>query len=30
MAAMEEVNPGSKEGKDVIAVLDTLDQSCPK
>jgi len=30
MAAMEEVNPDSKDGKDVIAVLDTLDQSCPK
>src|SRR5215831_11495784 len=30
MAAMEEVNPESKEGKEIIAVLDTLDESCPK
>jgi hypothetical protein len=29
MAAMDEVNPDSKEGKDLIAVLDTLDASCP-
>jgi hypothetical protein len=30
MAAMEEVNPDSKEGKELVAVLDALDESCPK
>ncbi|MBV8752257.1 MAG: hypothetical protein JO328_05285 [Hyphomicrobiales bacterium] len=29
MASMEDVDPESKEGKDLIAVLDTLDASCP-
>ncbi len=29
MEGMEEVDPDSKEGKDLIAVLDTLDESCP-
>ena len=29
-AAMENVNPESKEGKDLIALFDSLDQSCPK
>ena len=30
MAAMEEVNPDSKDGKDLIAILDALEASCPK
>jgi uncharacterized coiled-coil DUF342 family protein len=29
-AAMEDVDPESKEGKDLIAIFDALDQSCPK
>jgi hypothetical protein len=29
MDGMEEVDPESKEGKDLIAILDTLDESCP-
>jgi hypothetical protein len=28
-AAMENVDPESKDGKDLIAVLDTLDEACP-
>jgi hypothetical protein len=30
MAGMEDVDPESKDGKDLIAILDTLDESCPK
>ena len=30
MAAMEEVDPESKDGKDLIAIFDALDESCPK
>jgi hypothetical protein len=30
MASMEEVDPDSKEGKELIAVFDSLDQACPK
>ena len=29
MASMEDVDPDSKDGKDLIAVLDTLDSQCP-
>ena len=29
-AAMEEVDPESKDGKDLIALFDSLDASCPK
>jgi hypothetical protein len=29
MQSMEDVDPESKEGKDLIAILDTLDASCP-
>jgi len=28
-ASMENVDPESKDGKDLIAVLDTLDEACP-
>jgi hypothetical protein len=27
---MEEVDPDSKEGKELIALFDSLDASCPK
>ena len=30
MAVMENVDPESKDGKDLIAILDTLDEACPK
>jgi hypothetical protein len=30
MAAMEEVNPESNDGKELIAILDSIDESCPK
>jgi len=30
MAGMENVNPESKDGKELIAILDSLDESCPK
>ena len=30
MASMEDVDPDSKEGKDIVAVFDSLDASCPK
>jgi hypothetical protein len=30
MAGMDDVNPDSKEGKDLVAVLDSLDAMCPK
>jgi hypothetical protein len=30
MAGMEEVDPESKDGKDLIAIFDSLDASCPK
>jgi hypothetical protein len=30
MASMEEIDPESKDGKDIIAVFDSLDASCPK
>jgi hypothetical protein len=30
MTGMEDVDPDSKDGKDLIAILDTLDASCPK
>ena len=30
MAGMEDVDPESKDGKDLIAIFDTLDASCPK
>jgi uncharacterized coiled-coil DUF342 family protein len=29
-AAMEDVDPESKEGKDLVGLFDSLDQSCPK
>ena len=29
MAGMEDVDPDSKDGKDLIAILDTLDAACP-
>jgi hypothetical protein len=29
MAGMENVDPDSKDGKDLIAMLDALDESCP-
>jgi hypothetical protein len=29
-AGMEDVDPDSKDGKDLIAVFDSLDASCPK
>jgi hypothetical protein len=29
-AAMENVNPESKDGKDLVALFDSLDESCPK
>jgi hypothetical protein len=30
MASMEEVDPESKDGKELIAVFDSLDATCPK
>jgi len=30
MASMEEVDPESKDGKEMIALFDSLDASCPK
>ena len=30
MSSMEEVDPESKDGKDLIAIFDSLDASCPK
>ena len=30
MGSMEEVDPESKDGKDLIAIFDSLDQTCPK
>ena len=30
MASMEEVDPESKDGKDLIAIFDSLDATCPK
>jgi len=30
MASMEEVDPESKDGKDLVAIFDSLDASCPK
>jgi hypothetical protein len=30
MAGMDDVNPDSKDGKDLVAVLDSLDAMCPK
>ena len=30
MAGMENVNPESKDGKELIAIFDSLDESCPK
>ena len=30
MAGMEDVDPESKDGKDMIAIFDSLDASCPK
>ena len=30
MAGMEDVDPESKDGKDLIAIFDALDASCPK
>jgi hypothetical protein len=30
MASMEEVDPESKDGKELIAMFDSLDASCPK
>jgi hypothetical protein len=30
MASMEEVDPESKDGKELIAIFDALDASCPK
>jgi hypothetical protein len=30
MASMEEVDPESKDGKELIALFDSLDASCPK
>ena len=30
MAGMEDVDPESKDGKDLIAIFDALDESCPK
>jgi hypothetical protein len=30
MASMEDVDPESKDGKELVAVFDSLDQSCPK
>jgi len=30
MGTMEEVDPDSKEGKELIALFDSLDASCPK
>ena len=29
MTSMEDVDPESKDGKDLIAILDTLDEACP-
>ena len=29
MAGMEDVDPDSKDGKDLIAILDALDEACP-
>jgi hypothetical protein len=30
MASMEDIDPESKEGKDIISVFDSLDATCPK
>jgi len=30
MGSMEEVDPDSKDGKELIAIFDSLDASCPK
>jgi hypothetical protein len=30
MASMEEVDPDSKDGKELVAIFDSLDASCPK
>jgi hypothetical protein len=30
MAGMEDVDPESKDGKDLVALFDSLDASCPK
>ena len=30
MASMEEVDPESKDGKELVALFDSLDASCPK
>jgi len=30
MSSMEEVDPESKDGKDLVALFDSLDASCPK
>jgi peptidoglycan hydrolase CwlO-like protein len=30
MAGMENVNPDSKDGKELVAILDSLDAMCPK
>jgi hypothetical protein len=30
MSSMEEVDPESKDGKELIAIFDSLDASCPK
>jgi hypothetical protein len=30
MASMEEVDPESKDGKELIAIFDSLDATCPK
>lgn len=30
MTSMEDVDPDSKDGKDLIAIFDSLDASCPK
>jgi hypothetical protein len=30
MAGMEDVDPESKDGKELVALFDSLDASCPK